>query len=67
VALFQRGGLHGLFVVADGTARLRWVAVGAADGTSTEARAGVEAGERVVLDPGDLADGAPVVELTEAR
>ena len=24
-AVFQRGGLNGLFVVAEGTARLRWV------------------------------------------
>jgi hypothetical protein len=60
-ALFQRGGLTGLFVVADGKARLRWVAVGRADGGLTEIRAGLEAGERVASDPVGLTDGAPVV------
>jgi RND family efflux transporter MFP subunit len=60
-AVFERGGLTGLFVVADGKARLRWVAAGARDGDEVEIRAGVEAGERVVLQPpADLADGALV-------
>jgi HlyD family secretion protein len=59
-ALFERGGLTGLFVVADGKARLRWVAAGAHDGDTVEIRAGVEPGERVVLHPAGLADGAPV-------
>ena len=60
--MFQRGGLTGVFVVTDGTARLRWVAVGSAAGASTEIRAGVEAGERVALDPAGLVDGEPVTE-----
>jgi RND family efflux transporter MFP subunit len=59
-ALFERGGLTGLFVVTDGRARLRWVAAGARDGDTVEIRAGVEAGERVVLDPSGLVDGRPV-------
>ena len=59
-AVFERGGLTGVFVAADGKARLRWVAPGARAGDRLELRAGVEAGERVVLDPGDLADDAPV-------
>jgi RND family efflux transporter MFP subunit len=61
-ALFERGGLTGLFVVADGKARLRWVAVGARDGDAVEVRAGVEPGERVALDPAGLVDGNPVRE-----
>ena len=61
-AVFERGGLTGLFVVSEGRARLRWVAAGAREGESVEARAGVEAGERVVLDPAGLADGAFVEE-----
>ena len=61
-ALFERGGLTGVFVVSDGRARLRWVAAGARDGDTVEVRAGVEAGERVVLDPAGLADGAAVKE-----
>lgn len=59
-ALFARGGLSGVFVAAEGRARLRWVAAGAATGGRVEVRAGLEAGEKVVLDPGDLADGQPV-------
>ena len=50
-AVFPRGGLNGLFVADDGTARLRWVALGERDGDTVEIRAGLEAGERVVLDP----------------
>jgi len=61
-ALFERGGLTGLFVVRDGPARLRWVAAGVREGGSVEIRAGVEAGERVVLDPAGLADGMAVHE-----
>jgi membrane fusion protein (multidrug efflux system) len=61
-ALFERGGLTGLFVASDGKARLRWVAAGARDGDTVEIRAGVEPGERVVLDPAGLTDGALVKE-----
>jgi RND family efflux transporter MFP subunit len=59
-ALFERGGLHGVFVVGEGRARLRWVAAGVPDGTDVEIRAGVEEGEEVVLRPGGLQDGWPV-------
>jgi RND family efflux transporter MFP subunit len=64
-ALFERGGLTGLFVVHDGPARLRWVAAGARHGRIVEIRAGVESGERVVLDPSGLTDGAAVNERRE--
>ncbi|HEY7509003.1 MAG TPA: efflux RND transporter periplasmic adaptor subunit, partial [Vicinamibacteria bacterium] len=60
-ALLERGGLTGVFVVRDGRARLRWIAPGTREGDAVEVRAGVEEGERVVLDPGDLQDGWPVV------
>lgn len=63
-AAFTRGGLTGVFVAEDGRARLRYIAPGARSGDRLEVRAGVLAGERVVLDPLGLADGAPV---TEAR
>lgn len=59
-ALVQRGGLSGVFVVAEGTARLRWVATGSAAGASIEVRAGLDAGERVALDPTGLVDGQTV-------
>jgi RND family efflux transporter MFP subunit len=61
-ALVRRGGLSGLFVVSDGRARLRWIAVGESSAGRAEVRAGVDAGEKVVVEPGDLADGAPVRE-----
>jgi RND family efflux transporter MFP subunit len=67
MALFERGGLTGLFVVSDAKARLRWVAAGARDGDRVEIRAGVEAGERVVLEPAGLVDGAPVREVQQPR
>jgi len=66
-AVFERGGLTGLFVVSEGRARLRWVAPGARDGDTIEIRAGVAEGERVVLDPGDLVDRSPVRESQQPR
>jgi len=62
-AVFERGGLTGVFVAIDGKARLRWVAPGARDGDTIEIRAGVETGERVVLEPAGLVDGAPVRDV----
>jgi RND family efflux transporter MFP subunit len=61
-AVLDRGGLSGLYVVSDGRARLRWVALGSRAGDVVEVRAGAEAGERVVLEPAGLADGARVSE-----
>ena len=61
-AVFARGGLDGVFVAEDGKARLRWVALGARSGDAVEVRAGLEAGERCILDPHGLADGAPIRE-----
>lgn len=59
-AVFERGGLTGLFVVRDGKATLRWVAVGARSDAALEIRAGVVAGENVVTSPEGLVDGSPV-------
>jgi RND family efflux transporter MFP subunit len=62
-AIMRRGQLASVFVIdADNHARLRLVnASEAADGR-VEIRAGVQAGERVVLSPPPaLADGSPVV------
>ena len=61
-AVFPRGGLNGLFVADEGVARLRWVALGERAGDSVEIRAGLEAGERVILDPAGLVEGAPIRE-----
>lgn len=65
-AIFERGGLTGVFVAAGGKARLRWIAAGARAGERLEVRAGLEAGEQVVLDPGDLADGAALRVVSAA-
>jgi multidrug efflux pump subunit AcrA (membrane-fusion protein) len=59
-ALVERGGLTGVFVVKEGRARLRWVSRGAAVGDAVEIRAGLEAGERVVLDPAGLEEGEEI-------
>jgi len=64
-AVFRRGGLTGVFVVSEGgeggkVARLRWIAPGAAAGDRIEVRAGLAAGEQVVLSPADLNDGEEV-------
>jgi membrane fusion protein (multidrug efflux system) len=61
-AVFARGGLHGVFVVEEGRARLRFVAVGVREGESVEVRAGLAEGEKVVLEPEGLLDGAAVNE-----
>ena len=61
-AVFARGGLTGVFVVKDGTARLRWIAVGRTSAGLTEIRAGLDAGERIATDPAGLQDGAPTAE-----
>jgi membrane fusion protein (multidrug efflux system) len=61
-AVFERGGLSGVFVVADGRVRLRWIAAGATADERTEVRAGVEAGERIALEPAALRDGDSVTE-----
>ena len=63
-SVFVRGGLAGVYVVSEGHARLRWVAVGDPVGGRTEVRAGLTAGERVAADPAGLEDGTPVVEAT---
>jgi hypothetical protein len=61
-ALVRRGGLAGVFVVSEGRARLRWIAVGEPENGTVEVRAGLRAGERVVTDPSGLVDGAAVQE-----
>jgi RND family efflux transporter MFP subunit len=58
--LVRRGSLVGAFLVRDGRADLRWLRVGRADSLDTEVLAGLAPGDSIVVDPGDLADGAPV-------
>ncbi len=59
-ALVERGDLTGVFVVAAGQARLRWLALGEPLGDRVLVRAGLAAGEPVVDAPGALRDGQNV-------
>jgi len=59
-ALVERGALTGIFVVADGRARLRWISPGAVAGDAVEVRAGIAAGETIVVAPAGLTDGDAV-------
>jgi RND family efflux transporter MFP subunit len=61
-AAFARGGLIGVFVAQDGIARLRWIATGEREGEHLAVRAGLEPGERVVIDPAGLDDGDAITE-----
>jgi RND family efflux transporter MFP subunit len=68
-AVVERGDLTGVFVVDGGRARLRWLSIGEAEGELVAVRAGLTAGETIVLAPGALRDGsavtAPAVETSE--
>jgi RND family efflux transporter MFP subunit len=60
-AIVRRGPLTGVFVVDGGVARLRWIALGRADGGRVDALSGVAAGERIVtVPPPELSDGRRV-------
>lgn len=60
-AIVRRGQLDAVFVVQDGTARLRLVRLGGSDGASTAIRAGLKPDETVVVEGADaLIDGQPV-------
>jgi RND family efflux transporter MFP subunit len=60
-ALFERGALTGVFVVRDGRAWLRWISPGEPAGDAVLVRAGLRAGEVVVVGPPEgLRDGVPV-------
>ncbi len=59
-ALLVRGGASILYVVSGKRARLRTVRAGYTNELYTEILSGVNAGDRVVLDPQALHDGEPV-------
>jgi RND family efflux transporter MFP subunit len=67
-AVTRRGQLASVFVVdRSGTARLRLVTLGESNGGRVEVRAGLDAGETIVVAPPPaLVDGTPV-RATEAR
>ena len=60
-ALFRDGSQWSVFVLDGHHARLRSVEVGHSDGFDTEIRSGLEAGERVIVNPSDdVEDGVRV-------
>ena len=60
-ALVERGQLEGIFLAANGFARLRFIKTGRADGGSVEILSGLEEGEEYVVDPPPgLVDGARI-------
>ena len=60
-AIVRRGPLAGIFVVSDGSARLRWVTLGRSRDGSVEVLTGLRAGERFVAEPGPaLKDGSRI-------
>jgi HlyD family secretion protein len=60
-ALFRRGEGFAVFVVRDGRAELRDIAIGPRNGALAEVRSGLEVGERVILYPSDrVSDGVKV-------
>jgi HlyD family secretion protein len=62
-ALFRHGDRWAVFVEHDGRAELRPVEIGQGNGLQAEVRSGLEAGERVVLHPGDrVSPGARLAE-----
>ena len=60
-SLFRRGESWAVFVVEDGRARLRTVAVGQRNGLQAQVREGLQPGEQVIVHPADaLEDGGRV-------
>jgi RND family efflux transporter MFP subunit len=60
-AVVRRGQLTSVFVVEQGTARMRLVRLGTSDGRNVEVAAGLTEGERIVsAPPAALRDGAAV-------
>jgi RND family efflux transporter MFP subunit len=59
-ALVTFAGIQKVLTVEDGHAREHRVRVGRRDGDRVEILEGLSRGDRVILSPGDLVDGAPV-------
>lgn len=59
-AVVARGQLRSVFVVEDGRVRRRLVTLGEERAGRVEVLSGVSAGDEIVLNPEDAADGAPV-------
>ncbi|MBP2297248.1 efflux RND transporter periplasmic adaptor subunit [Azospirillum rugosum] len=66
--IVNRGGLDGVFVVQDGTARFRWLRTGRVLGDDIEVVSGLSDGETILSAVGDaVRDGSPVAVEGRAR
>ncbi len=59
-ALITRGELTGVFVVDDGRAMVRWIAIGERVGDRVLVRAGLTPQDTVIVSPSMVRDGQPV-------
>lgn len=59
-SLVRRGGLRGVFVIADGHARLRWLRLGDEEDGRVEVLAGLWPGDEFAADPAGLTHGRAV-------
>jgi RND family efflux transporter MFP subunit len=59
-ALITRGELTGVFVVDDGRAMVRWIAIGERIGDRVLVRAGLTPQDTVIVSPSTVRDGQPV-------
>lgn len=65
-ALFRRGEQWAVFAIEDGKAAERILQIGQRNGLEAEVLGGLEAGDRVVMHPGDQVDNGVAVEVREA-
>jgi HlyD family secretion protein len=65
-ALFRKGDRWATFRVQDGRAHLQLVTIGQQNKSIAEVKAGLSAGERVILHPSDrIVDGTRIVERAQ--
>lgn len=65
-ALFRRGEQWAVFAIENGKAAERLLQIGQRNGLEAEVLGGLEAGDRVVMHPGDQVDDGVAVEVREA-
>lgn len=64
-ALFDIAGGHAVFIAEDGVARRREVTVGRISGLAVQIEQGLQPGERVILQPDTITDGARIEPFEE--
>lgn len=62
-SLVRRGALRGVFLSDSSRAVLRWLRLGRDEGGQVQVLSGLEAGDRVILEPSRVREGARVKEV----